>query len=380
MKTKTLFVALLLGMILILPAVNAEAVKVVINDVTPQPVEPGNDLTLRVTYSNVDKDFIKNISSYIDLRYPFSLKTSTESYENGLELCAYCSRTNTFFIHVDSAAKSGTYPIFIRTRELDSESVRTVSATIRGKPNFVLSSEVLSNITPGDIFNMNLQLRNIGTGIGNQVKVVSKSSDFISLGSSVIIVETLEPGNNTFVTFMMSPNDDLKADAYNLPFEISYNDESGVAYNTTQNIGTRIVNEGLLNIESIKVTSATGKPVAGQPVTIIVRLENIGHGNANYIESEISCDGQTINAFLGQLKKDEDAPAVFEITLPSGGIYHCSLVTNYTDDLGRHTITNNFDITLGRAEIPAAYIAVIIIIIAGAAYYLRKRHSRKKGG
>ncbi|HLD39371.1 MAG TPA: hypothetical protein VJB05_03605 [archaeon] len=380
MKTKHLFIALLLSIMLVLPAVNAEAVKVVINDVTPQPVEPGNDLTLRVTYSNVDKDFIRNISSSIDLRYPFSLKTSTESYENGLELCAYCSRTNTFFIHIDSAARSGTYPIFIRTRELDSESVRTISATVRGKPNFALSSDVLSNITPSNVFDMKLLLTNIGTGVANQIKVTSKSSDFISLGSSVIIIETVEPGNSTYVTFQMSPNDNLKAGAYSLPFEISYNDESGVTYNTTQNIGTRVVNEGLLNIESMKVTSSTGKPIAGQPVTIIVRLENIGHGNANYIESQISCDGQTVKAFLGQLKKDEDAPAVFEITLPSGGIYNCNLVTNYADDLGKHTITNNFDITLGRAEIPPAAIVVIIIIIIGAAYYLRKRHSRKKGG
>ncbi|MEK6888075.1 MAG: hypothetical protein AABX14_03965, partial [Candidatus Aenigmatarchaeota archaeon] len=177
MKTKLLLVVLLLGMMLILPAVNAEAVKVVINDVTPQPVEPGNDLTLRVTYSNVDKDFIRNVSSFIDLRYPFSLKTSTESYENGLELCAYCSRTNTFFIHVDSATKSGTYPIFIRTRELDSESVRTINVIVQGKPNLVLSSDRVLNATPATLFNLVVNVMNIGTGIAGQIKVASKSSN-----------------------------------------------------------------------------------------------------------------------------------------------------------------------------------------------------------
>lgn len=36
---------------------SASAIKVIVNDVSPQPVEPGNDLTIRITFSNVDNDF-----------------------------------------------------------------------------------------------------------------------------------------------------------------------------------------------------------------------------------------------------------------------------------------------------------------------------------
>ncbi len=374
MKTKLLLVVLLLGMMLILPAVNAEAVKVVINDVTPQPVEPGNDLTLRVTYSNVDKDFIRNVSSFIDLRYPFSLKTSTESYENGLELCAYCSRTNTFFIHVDSAAKSGTYPIFIRTRELDSESVRTINVIVQGKPNLVLSSDRVLNATPATLFNLVVNVMNIGTGIAGQIKVASKSSNFVSLGNSIVTVNDINPDNYSTVKFQIAPNNDLNAGVYNLPFEVDYVDETGIAYNTTQSIGVVVVNEGLLNIESIKAASDTGgQPTAGMPMTIIVRLQNIGHGNANSIESDLTCNGNIIKTFLGQLKKDEDSPAVFGMTLAVGGTHTCTLVTSFVDDLGSHTATNQFDVTLINQPFPVATLIILLLIVGIIIYYYRKR-------
>lgn len=355
-------------------SVNAAAIKVIVNDVSPQPVEPGSDLTLRVTFTNGDGDFVDKVSASVDLREPFTLKTSTEDFSSGFNLCGFCSRTNTYFITVGTNAKSGTYPIFIRTN--DGSAVRTVNVTVRGKPNVVLLSENPINSTPSEVFFMRLDASNIGTGIARQIKVVSKSSDFIALGSSVAILNSVSPQNFSVVSFAMTPSDSLKAGAYNLPFEINYIDESGAQYNSTQTIGVQVLNKGKLNIESIKVSSSTGEAVAGSPVSIIVRLQNTGTGNAESIESEITCDGQIAKAFLGQLKRDEDAPAVFELTLPSGGKRQCSLTTKFLDDSGSHTAVSAFDISLKNPEFPTG-IVVIIIIIGGAYYYFRVRKKQR---
>ncbi|KHO48335.1 MAG: S-layer protein [archaeon GW2011_AR5] len=374
MKKALLFAAL--AVVLMSSMVNAAAIKIIVNDVSPQPVEPGNDLTVRITYSNVDSDFTLS-TARLDLRYPFSLKTSTESFENGFELCAHCSRTNTYFIHVDSAAGSGVYPIFVRAVQSGSESVRTINVTVRGKPNIVLSSAAVTNTTPSSVFMMEVQAENIGTGAARQLKIVSKSSDFVSLGSSVMTVAGIAPGNVSKVSFLMSVGSELKAGAYNLPFEIGYVDESGTSYNSTQNVGARVVNMGKISIQNIKVSSAFGDAVAGSPVSVIVRIENTGKGTMDAIESELTCNGQSSKSFLGQLKRDEDAPAVFDITIQSGGRYGCTMTTSYSDDLGSHTVTNRFDIYLKNPEPPVMQI-IILLVILGLAYYFLIRKRRKK--
>ena len=370
---KKLFLIALFAISLISLA-NAAAIKVIVNDVSPQPAEPGNDLTVRITFSNVDSDFASS-TARLDLRPPFALKTSTESFESGFDLCAFCSRTNAYFIHVDSQASSGTYPVFVRMNQEGSESVRTINVTVRGKPNIVLLSDAVVNATPASVLNMKVRAANIGTGAERQIKIVSKSSDFISLGSSVITINEIIPGNESSVTYLMSVGSDLKAGGFSLPFEISYLDESGASYNSTQNLGAQVINKARLGIASTRFTSGGGEPVAGV-VSIIIRLENTGRGTADSVESELSCDGRAGKAFLGQLKRDEDVPAVFEMQLPAGQ-NECTLTTRYSDDLGDHSVKNKLAVHVKSPEFPVMSV-VILIIILGAVYYFAIRKRRKK--
>ena len=107
--------------------VHAGAIKVAVNSIAPQPVNVGSDFTLSVTYTNTGSDYDYDVKAALDLRYPFRLKTATEPFDQGFDLCGLCSRTNSYFISVDPAATSGTYPIFIRTGT-DLSSVMTTSA------------------------------------------------------------------------------------------------------------------------------------------------------------------------------------------------------------------------------------------------------------
>lgn len=360
-------------------AVQAQNIRIIVNDVTPQPAEPGNDLTLRVTFNSIEKDTISGLKAYLDLRQPFVLKTSTEPFESGFDLCGFCQRTNTYFISVDKDANSGIYPIFVRyTSAAGSESFKTVNVSVKGSPNIVLVADPVNNATPADVFDLRTEVKNIGTGNANQIKIVSKSSDFVSIGGSVATLGSIGAKNSSFVAFRMSTNEDLKAGSYNLPFEVNYKDELGILYNVTQNIGVRVVNDGMLSIQSIKVASASGQPSAGKPLSVIIRLENIGNGDVDSIDAEITCDGQKARTFLGQLKRDEDAPAVFDIIIPSGGKHECTMVTNYADDTGRKTLESRFDIIIAGSEPPFMIIILVVIVIGAAYYYYRKRHHARK--
>ncbi len=362
-----------------LPSVHAAALEIVVNSASPQPVEPGSDLTLQVTYSNFDASFVSNIAAQMQLPYPFSLKTSTEPFENGFALCAYCSRTNSYFIHVDSAANSGVYPIFIKATGSNGDVIRTISIDVRGTPNIILQSDPVRNATPSNVFGLDIAASNIGTGFAREIKVTSLSTDFVSLGGSAVSIGELAPGNSSSVRFDISPDSRLTAGSYVMPFSVSFKDEDGNVHNSTQNIGVQVVNSALLNVENIKVTTDQGtSPVAGQPFDVIIRLENIGHGDADSISPQITCDGQNSKAFLGQLKSNEDAPALFVISLSGGGNHDCTLLANYTDDTGTKILSSTFSITIGSAGSPILLAGVIIIIAVIIILYMRSRRPKKK--
>ena len=373
MKNKLILI--LLAVMIALPMTNAAYLNIIVNSVQPQPAQPGNDLTIQITYSNTQAAN-DHIYASLDLSYPFSLKTSTEPFENGFDLCSLCSRTNTYYIHVDASAKSGIYPVLIRSGR-ENEFLRTINVTVVGKPNLILSSDAIANATPSKAFDLNVRVSNIGTGVAKQISISSPSSNFVTLGGSISTIETVLPNASSVASFRMSPNTDLNAGSYNIPFNLQYSDELGTGYNVTQNIGIQIVNEGELNIESIKVAAVSGVPTAGKSVSIIVRLENVGHGNADSIEAELTCDGQKSSAFLGQLKRNEDAPAVFDMTLRNGGKQPCTLLTNYRDDLGPHAVTSNFDISISNPDFPFGSV-ILVIIIAGLVYYFAKKRRKAR--
>lgn len=353
------------------------AVRIDVGEVSPQPVSPGGDLTVRAVYTN-PASTSESITATLGLNYPFTLKTSDTP--NTFDLCALCSRTATYFLTVDPGAQSGTYPIFIKT----GDTSRTVNVSISGVPNLVLFANTLANITPAQRFELPVIVKNIGTGTAQEIKISSHSSDFVILGGSTVVVNRIQPQDSSVVLFQIVADDQLTPGGYNIPFEMSYKDDLGTVHSSNQSIGVELINSGLLSVQSIKsAATATGQQsVAGQPSTVVVRFQNVGHGDVDYIESNIDCGGQTDKSFLGQLKKDEDAPAVFSLTFPNGGKQQCSVSTVYLDDLGSHTLNTNFTVNVQYPPFP---VWIIILIVLAVGYYLYRRrkqhqhHAVKKG-
>ncbi len=272
--------------------------------ITPQPVEPGSDLTLAAEFTNTADSFVNNSKVVFDMRYPFALKASSEDFEHGFQICGYCNRKNVYFISVDPKSASGVYPIFIRmssTGEIYTQ--RNISVEVRGKPNLFFMAEKAEQAVPGKQFSVALMLGNIGTGNAQQVKIELKSPDFIALGNSVQTLELLRSNSTQAVSFVIVPSESLKAGPYNIPFEITYRDDAGRAYNTVQQLGVRVVNEGKLDVQNIKASSSTGgSPQANEPFTVIVRIENAGSGDADSIAVLLSCSFDSEQkAFLGSL-------------------------------------------------------------------------------
>ncbi|MBI4019962.1 MAG: hypothetical protein HY367_01410 [Candidatus Aenigmarchaeota archaeon] len=347
----------------------------VVDRIDPQPAEPGDDIVVAITLFNDLSSRTGEFSVGIDAQAPFILKSSEKVLESQ-RLCGGCRIKNTYFLSIESTAVSGTYPIYVVLTSGEAETTEQVDVKIQGKPNLIFSADPdgLNAITPGSQFPVELGVVNIGSGQAKQIKIQPDSPDFIVIGSSVKTLGTLAAGETKKVAFDFVAATDLEANSYAVPLKFSYLDEQGNAVNTTLNLGLKVVNKGSINIQAIKIASASGSPViaAGQPFTVVVRLENVGEGDADSVEAELSCPfNGPKKAFLGQLQKDEDAPAVFDLTSPEDGKFNCTLGVSYKDDTGAHRFTEEFEASIAPADLSGILIPAVAIIVLLLAFRRR---------
>lgn len=338
----------------------------------PKTVEPGQDVSVDVTfYNNLPKE-TGPFSVIIDAQEPVIFKSSSKDMQS-VNLCGGCKVDNTYFLSVATNAISRSYPVYIRMRAGNIESQHQVDIKVRGKPNVIFSTKSqLDNITPGSVFPVVLDVANIGTDQARQIKLQPDSSSFIVLGNPLKVVDALGAGEAKPILFEFVAAESLTANSYTIPFKISFLDYQGATSNATQSLGLRVVNKGGINVQNIKAASSAGGAITtNQPFTVIVRLENTGPGDADTIVADISCPfNGPKKAFLGQLKKDEDAPAVFELTSTSSGNFACDLHVSYKDDTGAHEFTDKFDIAVAQNNPPLLAAAIIILALL---YIFRKR-------
>lgn len=376
-------VLMLVAFLVALPVHNASAavsVDILVEKIDPQPAEPGKDLTLDVKLFNRLSGTTDPFSVTLDVEQPLVLKSASREL-NQATLCGGCSSKVTYFLTVDTGAVSGVYPAYVRVRSGNTEIEHKIEINVQGKPNLIFSvnSEGLDAIVPDSQFSITLDVSNIGSGQAREIKIQSDSTNFIVLGSSLKTLPTLEPGAGRLVDFDFVAASTLQANTYSLPFRISYLDYQGNTINSTQNIGVRVVNKGSINIQSIKVAASTGSSVitAGQPFTVVIRLENTGKGNADGVVANLSCpfNGAPKRAFIGQLKKDEDAPAVFDFVSAADGAFRCTVMVGYEDDTNAYSFEEQLDIAIAPPDMSGLMLVPIVIIIILLIF--RKRISRR---
>src|SRR3989344_4915150 len=348
---------------------------ITVEKIDPQPVEPGRDVAIDITLNNRLTSGTGDFSVHLDAESPIILKSSSEDLSK-VNLCPDCKKRNTYFLSISPTAVSGTYPIYVRLSSPSESTARQkIDIRVQGKPNIIFSTDsTVNKITPNSQFPITLNIENVGSGQARQIQIKPESNTFIVLGGSVKTLDSVDPLQAKQITFDFVSSSDLVATSYSIPFKISYLDEQGNIINTSQNLGVKVVNKGEIDIQTIKIASNTGSPVvaAGEGFVIIARLENVGEGDADSINADIACPfNGNKKAFLGQLKKDEDAPAVFNLVSTRSGEFTCKLMVFYEDDLGSHQKEEEFGVSISSPNYSGVVVFIIIILVL--VFIFRKR-------
>ena len=376
-----------------------------VSEITPNPARPGEDLLIKVNVENNGDNPVENVKIGIEELYPFSFKYSTSGiYGSGtntertfqIEQIRQRSKVEIdFHFTVDAKADSGDHQLEFTIKDNSGTSLsKRIPIRVEGNPDLVLTGTEISPanvnngnngnnsssraIIPGQEFYLRTAVKNAGNGNAKNVRVMlnlNGSSPLIPLEDNVRFFENLNAGNSENLSFKLLLGSNANVQPYKIPLRITAsNDAETFQIDKAQEIGINVLNQAKIDISSLKFDPET--PVKGQQVSMILRLENVGEGEARFVKARLEGlegSGSTA-AFLGRLEKDNDAPAVFTFVPQKAGEQSAILVVEYEDDFGNHQLSENLTFNVGRQT--GSLIPLILgaaIILAAAIFYMKKK-------
>jgi hypothetical protein len=372
-------VAIFALIFMIVPA-NAQ-LEIVLDQLSPQPIEPGQDLTLSVRLENENSD-IENVRIEIVPDSPITIKNGDRRIIYEGNIIKYGAVIETYLLHVDPLAASGTYEIEFRSRwsinDMASETNKTFKVLVRGAPQLMISNLTVNpeRISPKEKFDLTLRVSNEGTGMAREVQVSADMSGlpFVSLDADTKIIKRLDPGEIIQLNYPIQVKDKTEISSYSIPIKMGYKDENGKNISSKSLAGVRVLGKAELAISDIKIEPQN--PVIGDLVTVNMRIENSGTGEAKSVKIKLDAPFEgTKSAFLGKIKPDDDAPGIFAFYVTKAGNIPLSASIEYEDDLGTRTVNESLDIHVYKQNENSMMtpIVVAVPVIGSIAYYLSRR-------
>lgn len=218
-------------------------------------------------------------------------------------------------------------------------------------------------LSPGDIFDLQLTLRNAGQGSVEQLLITlgdpagTGIKPFALLGTgNVLFVETLAPGESINLERQVIIEGTAEAGAYSLPVHIQYEDA-----NATPTSQVQVLTLLVKNLPQIQVSYYRPIELAEveRPVELPIEIMNIGRTSISLNRVEVTADQLEIengSAFIGPL--DGGTSAFLDaIGIPrTSGNLELHLTINYLDDFNQpQVITETLTLNVEASpELPSA--------------------------
>ena len=245
-----------------------------------------------------------------------------------------------YLLHVDPRAVSGAYDIEFRTRWLSNdqqrETNRTFKIMVRGIPQLAISNVTINPelISPQEAFDLAFSVSNEGTGIAREVQISAATGGlpFVPVGSDTKIIKKLDPGESGRLSYRIQVKDRAEISSYSIPIKMDYKDENGKNISSQGFTGIEVLGKAKISIANIKTEPQN--PVNGDLVSVTMRIENSGNGDAKSVKVSINTPIKgTKIAFLGKIQPNDDAPAVFTLYTTESGDIPYSAVIEFEDEL-----------------------------------------------
>ncbi len=413
MKKTIIFVMILMCAVL----VHAQAVfdnqgAIIVNMVNqePDPVGPGQYVDVRWMVQNFGSDPINDIAVEIMPQYPFSLDPGDNAVKTIPSLPGRQNDASSYIVkykvRVDSNAVEGNNTLKLRYRIGNGAwttgdytiNVQTIDANL----GIISVSTVPSVVTPGDTFNLNIQVKNLADSVLNDVSIkmdmllstitagaatsTTKSEVLDSLPFAPVKsateqrIRNIQPGQVVTFTYSLIAYPDAEAKVYKVPVEVAYYDGLGNKYSKDDVVGLIVESKPDLSalLEQTDITSS------GQKGTVTVKIVNKGLTNVKFMDVKVVPTDQfellsPSEVYIGNIDSDDYETADYDIYVKPGvtGDVAIPVTYQYMDaNNNRYTDTANLTLKLYTQEEAEAIgvqksnttfivIAIVVILVIG---------------
>lgn len=349
---KKVFLLILFTLFLILVVSAAETrvldgnrIEISLFSQSPEPVQPGNYVELRVKVENTGVYTLNDFKIELITEYPFSLDITEPALKEYGNVQSGINGDNAIVakwkkVRVDENAVEGSSRIRVRYKVGRDEwvyqnlyiDVRTQDAILNIKD----ITTVPAQVSPGQPFNLNIEVENNADTFFRMVKFKLDTDDFSTLGSSdEKYIKVLEAQETENISFKLISAGNADAALYDIPLKISYEDNEGTAY-------TKNTSFGLIMLETpqiIKNIEETQIITSGDKGTVSISLSNIGVDELKFMKAmlEDTADYRVISTrevYLGNIDSDDFESADFDIVVRSKkDSVPLNLILDYKDSL-----------------------------------------------
>ncbi len=382
---KTSIIAAAFVIVFIIAPASATELGIVVDKLSPQPVEPGQDFVLSITLAN-EGSGVNGVTLKILPDSPIILKNENDRIIDVGNIINYGAVVETYLLHANPRAASGAYDIEFRVRWLSNDQQRETNKTfkimVRGIPQLAISNITINPelISPQDAFDLAFSVSNEGTGLAREIQISAATSGlpFVPVGSDTKIIKKLDPGESGRLSYRIQVKDRAEISSYSIPIKMDYKDENGKNFSSQGFIGIKVLGKAKLSIANIKTDPQN--PINGDLVSVTMRIENSGNGDAKSVKVSVDAPIKgTKTAFLGKIKPNDDAPGVFSLYTTESGNIPYSAAIEFEDDLGMHTTTSALNLYVHNTNKNsiAAPISVAVLVIGASLFYLYRRKNKQ---
>lgn len=289
---------------------------------------------------------------------------------------------------IQAPKEAGIYFPVLRVRVRGAEGLTYPVPVNVNMPIATLSTAMLvvtqddnGYVVPGDTVHRNVTVTNSGRSAASdiRIRIADDNPSIGPLGTGTFYMESLAPGASEEFTVSLVTSRQMENSVQKIPLEITYAVVDGVPVAQTDSLTLDVHGHAELSIASVRTEPA--RVSGGEPFEMTIRLENTGTDEAIGTTAKTDLPFAGIKeAYIGKIKPNNDAPAVFSLDSGKGGDYPHTLTVTWEDDWGIHTESFNLTLPVKTSNSTAAIVGFLIVLIlaAGSAYYFLIY--RKKSG
>jgi len=299
MKKTTSFLASILLVMLMIPAVSAATYDLVSTSYSPAPASPGKLLTIYATIKNTSNNESGPVIITVKPEYPFSLSDSGKSTTSFGTVLPQQSVLATIELPVDKAALNGNYSMDIQVKEGEKVAfARSITIQVLAqKPQVELVESRENNGKPGDVLEAKLVIRNVGSSAAKNIFIGTSDDRTITttglvvdrpiknIGASYTFVESMEPNETKTISLQLGIDSTAEQKVHLVPIKIRFQDANRADYEVTRYIGIRV--QGNAEMDASIAPNVKAKPYPGGKTDISVNLFNRGTAIARNVVVEI---------------------------------------------------------------------------------------------